>query len=416
MKRKNLNRNLCFSDLVIEGDITEDTYFELIHTSLNTDPRYGDFRFTKEDLETMAKNFNDGVRGVEIAVDINHDDGKKAYAWIKPGSMKVEESKKLAGQYSLYAQLYRYTSEGEKYIKEGAYRYFSLEIKPKLITTINNVKKVFRNVIVGLALTNSPVIKELSPTYAEQHTTNYSDHMEMFQVFLDALTSQEAVSGSQKETLKAMAALLSDEEQATAKEAIDAVLAKPEDMAEKTAEKKEDPTKNSEESEDKAGESDESAKGEEKKEEAKEGEGAEAEAKDGEGKELSETKKLSEQVAILMSERDKLLSEKREKEIADKALTFAVSKKRGVGFREAKVKDVEAFLKTLSEEQIDQFDKLVSEVVSVDFAERGNSGSQNSSNPDVDALARDIASKEGISQSAALEKAYREKGQWKDTN
>ena len=116
-----------------------------------------------------------------------------------------------------------------------------------------------------------------------------------------------------------------------------------------------------------------------------------------------------------MSERDQLLAEKREKEIADKALTFAVSKKRGVGFREKSINDVQEFLKTLSEEQINQFDKLVSEVVSVDFAERGNAGSQNTStNSDADALARDIASKEGITYSAALEKALRSRGEWKE--
>ena len=406
-----------FSDLVVEGDITPDRYYELIHTGMNTDPRYGDFKFTRQQLEEMAKNFNEGVRGVEVAVDINHDPEKKAYAWIKPGSMKVEPSQNLAGQYSLFAQLYRFTPEGEKLVKEGAYRYFSLEIQYKYERMINGIKKIFNNVIVGLALTNSPVIKELAPTYAEQHTTNYSDSMEMFQIFLDLLAAQEYVTSDQKEALQQMAGKLTPEEVSAVQEQMDSVMAMPEEMS-----TQQDPAKDAN--------ANDTAKNSEEAPAQKEGEeaekDAESDANEGEQSEaekpeektdaaLSENKQLSElqnQVATLMSERNQLLAEKKEKMLSEKANSLVLSESRKVGFRAEKIEEVKSFLATLSEEQATQFDKLVGEVISVDFSERGISGSKTASS-DVDSLARQIAKDEKISMSAALEKAYRKLGQWK---
>src|SRR5262252_1058582 len=36
------------------------------------DPRYGEVPITKEKLEAMVKNFNDGVRGQEVMTDYEH--------------------------------------------------------------------------------------------------------------------------------------------------------------------------------------------------------------------------------------------------------------------------------------------------------------------------------------------------------
>ena len=113
-----------------------------------------------------------------------------------------------------------------------------------------------------------------------------------------------------------------------------------------------------------------------------------------------------------MSERNQLLAEKKEKMLSEKATSLVLSESRKVGFRAEKIEEVKSFLATLSEEQATQFDKLVGEVISVDFSERGISGSKTASS-DVDSLARQIAKDEKISMSAALEKAYRKLGQWK---
>lgn len=72
------------SEITLSDDFSENKEYELITTAKQTDHRYGDFEYTKSDLETMAKNFNENIVGTEIPVDLNHDPEHIAYAWIKP--------------------------------------------------------------------------------------------------------------------------------------------------------------------------------------------------------------------------------------------------------------------------------------------------------------------------------------------
>lgn len=149
----------------------ENKEFEILTTAKQTDSRYWDFSFSKEQLEEMANNFNDDVVWTEIPVDLNHDPEHIAYAWIKPGSMTVKESSKLKWQYSLYCKLYKFTDEWKEIIKQGKIRYFSLQIQNKFEKFIEKTKKLYNNVIRALALTNMPVIKDMSPILSENTKT-----------------------------------------------------------------------------------------------------------------------------------------------------------------------------------------------------------------------------------------------------
>lgn len=151
----------------------------------------------------MAKNFNDDVVGTEIPVDLNHDPEHIALAWIKPGSMVVRESTKLKGQYSLYAQLYRFTPDGKEKIETGALRYFSLQIQHQMSKFVDNAKKVYKLVIRALALTNMPVIKDMAPTLSEKNKPaifpNHSLEMETKELELKLAEKDTALA--EKETL-----------------------------------------------------------------------------------------------------------------------------------------------------------------------------------------------------------------------
>jgi len=164
-----------FSEIDIQ-EFSEDKQYELITTAKQTDGRYWDFSYSKDQLETMAKNFNDDIVGTEIPVDLNHDPEHIAYAWIKPGSMEVKESTKLPWQYSLYAQLYRFTPEWKDIISTGKIRYFSLQIQNKFEKFVDKTKKVYNLVIRALAFTNMPVIKDMAPTFAEITDTLLTNH------------------------------------------------------------------------------------------------------------------------------------------------------------------------------------------------------------------------------------------------
>ena len=153
----------------------------------------------------MAKNFNDNIVGCEIPVDLNHDPEHIALAWIKPGSMVVKESTQLKGHYSLYAQLYRFTPDGEEKIKTGALRYFSLQIQHQLAKFVDNTKKVYKLVIRALALTNMPVIKDMAPTLSEKNKPalfpNHSLEMETKE--LEQKLAEKDTALAEKETILA---------------------------------------------------------------------------------------------------------------------------------------------------------------------------------------------------------------------
>lgn len=168
MDDKQITTEIHLSD----GNFSEDKQYELITTAKQTDHRYGDFEYSKTDLETMAQNFNENIVGTEIPVDLNHEPDHIAYAWIKPGSMTVKESGILPGHFSLYAQLHRFTPKGRELITTGAVRYFSLQIQNQFAKFVDKVKKNYRLVIRAMALTNMPVIKDMAPTLSEEDPEN----------------------------------------------------------------------------------------------------------------------------------------------------------------------------------------------------------------------------------------------------
>lgn len=191
----------CLSEIVLSDKFSEDKEYELITTAKQTDVRYGDFEYSKEDLETMAKNFNDNIVGTEIPVDLNHDPEHIALAWIKPGSMVVKESSQLEGKYSLYAQLYRFTPDGEQKVKTGALRYFSLQIQHQMAKFVDNTKKVYKLVIRALALTNMPVIKDMAPTYGERNLLFFNHSQTMEKAELEVKLAEKDVALTQKDQL-----------------------------------------------------------------------------------------------------------------------------------------------------------------------------------------------------------------------
>lgn len=414
-----------FSSINEDPTFTEDKYYELLHTGKNTDQRYGDFEFTQQQLQEMADNFNGGVRGVEVAVDINHDPDKKAYAWIKPGSMTVMPSKNLIGQYSLFAQLYRFTEEGEKLVRQGAYRYFSLEIKPKYEAFVDGAKKLLNNVIIGLALTNSPVIKELAPTYAEQHTNNNPDTMEMFNTLLDFFDSKESITGGDVAILTAMLNTLPQETQTQMQARVDAIKAKAndgtdssveEDLSDQGKAKQLPPTKNSEETETPANEESQPEKPTE------EGTKVEEEKPAGDAAKLSESQRLSEverELSELKEQNSKLLAEKQEVILSEKTQSFVLSEKNPKGFAATDAEEVKSFIRGLSEEKVAQFSTLLGKVKSVDFAVHGVQGSNNPvslSDQDTEAMATKMAKEKGMQYSEALEQVLKDTNQWASPN
>jgi hypothetical protein len=366
-----------FNEMAIElgeNGFDPNAEFEILTTDKQYDSRYGVFSYTKEQLDEMADNFNSNIRGVEIAVDLNHDREKKAYAWIKPESMSVKLSSGLNG-WSLYCRLYRYTPEGEELLRTGAFRYFSVELTHKWQRFKDGAKKVFKNVIFGLALTNSPVVKDMMPTFSENLFINNKD-MDLFKIYLGELVTKKTISKDEKEVMHKMLAVLSEEEQEEVKEETAQVDALPEEKI------KEEETPPAEEEEIKK----------------------EVPAK--EGAELSEVQKqLSEKELRLAEVETKL----RKKELEEKAEQYILSENVSTGLVRKDKGAVVDFIATLSEDQIAEFDRIIGLVRSVKLGEIGSadeSKDEDTKEKEARELAEKISKDKNIPLYEALSQAY----------
>lgn len=353
--------------------------------------RYGDFAFTREQLEEMSANFNAGVAGHEIAVDVNHDPERRAYAWIQPGSMYVGPSVLVQGEYSLYARLYRFTPEGEHFVKTGAFRYFSIEYVKSFNTWIDGVKKSAKNVILGLALTNRPAVKGLAPTFNDLHNSD----MEILTKLLSALKTREIVSKEDKEMLATLLSDLPEEEAEAVKADVEEVNAKPEEVEPAAEEPKEEVVEEAP--------AEEPAKDE-----------APAEAS------LSELVTMKEQVATMAQELSALRAEKEEASISLTFSSLVISEENPTGFVKTSEEAVKSFLRSLDENQRAEFSALVKEVKNVDFVVHGTEEYANTPEDAMEKkaqkLAEDMMKKDKkMKKFEALSAAYKELGMTKPT-
>jgi len=343
------------NEISLAEGFKENAEYELISTAKQTDPRYGEFSFTQKQLQEMADNFNEDIVGTDIPVDLNHDPDHVALAWLSKGSMRVGESKKLKGEYSLFAQLDRFTPKGKELVTTGAVRYFSLQIQSKFQKVIDGAKQTFSNVVRSLALTNQPVIKDLAPTFSENNLLLNSNIMELekFLKLADNFLAEEKVSLAQITTLKTLA----EDFEGDDKEKADEKVAEAEEKAEEPKE-------------------------EEKPEEKPEGEETPEEKAEKElAEKLGDKKKftLSEVMDVVKTslkpvsqKLNEVISEQREKVLTENVNSLSLSENSKVGFKADAKTNVLAFVKTLSDVQATEYFKLHKNIIaSVDLNEYG---------------------------------------------
>src|SRR5215472_2663896 len=116
-------------------------------------PDYGSLNFTHTFLSEIKAHFDDNVRGIEIALDQNHDKNQ-AVGWLEELQLRPEMGDTPAG---LFAKV-RWTPLGVQLLQEQRYRYFSPEFGPDKNARTG---KVTNNVLLGDGLTNRPFLKEM---------------------------------------------------------------------------------------------------------------------------------------------------------------------------------------------------------------------------------------------------------------
>jgi hypothetical protein len=222
MKDKKLTATLSEVAPILDGDLSEQ-WFEVAKTGKYYDVRYGNFEVTAEQLANFAANFASNVLNIKVALDCNHDWDKGAMAWI--GGLEVRDN-------SLYARFEDWTPEGEQFVREGKYRYFSIDFAPLEIPTDDGVK-VVPDVIRGIALTNRPVLKSIKSTFSEEETKNpdvsgakTQAMKNLVKKFGDSMLAAEKVTKQEAERFQAMLADLPEADRTELKELSEKVSAK----------------------------------------------------------------------------------------------------------------------------------------------------------------------------------------------
>ncbi|WP_114153004.1 phage protease [Chromobacterium haemolyticum] len=116
-----------------------------------TDPRYDRFEITREMLLSMVRNFDAGVVGTDIFLDVDH----------KPGDGAAAKICKLAVEGGRLRALVEWTPFGRSAVKDRGFRYLSAEFSDNWKD--NEQGRSHGPVLLGAGLTVRPVIKRLDP-------------------------------------------------------------------------------------------------------------------------------------------------------------------------------------------------------------------------------------------------------------
>lgn len=142
---------IMLADMISENK----SWIQIMKTGSFTHPMYGSFKVTDTDLAKFERSFNEKVRGVDIAVDVEHEPEKGAVGWFKELQTRVLDD----GKKALFA-LIDWTKEGADLVKSGKFKYISPDFTFKYKDEFG---KMFDNVLNGCALTNRPFWKNMQP-------------------------------------------------------------------------------------------------------------------------------------------------------------------------------------------------------------------------------------------------------------
>lgn len=285
---------------------------------------------TEKMLDDFVKNFNDGVYGTDIQVNLAHQREGEAAGWVKD---LIKEKGKLFA-------VVEWTPLGIEKIENKQFKFTSSELAFSHVHP--ETGKKIKNVLIGIALTNIPAIKGMTPVSLSEQANFYinnSNNMNKLKKMFTALSAKDAISAEEFKTFQKLAEdTATDENKEEVKEMEDELEPKVEE--EKKIEEEEEEEKEEEE----------------KKELAEKGKKFVT---------LTEYEKLEEEHAVL---KEKVEFKELMEEVSN---TMELSETVPVGFLGTDIEEVAKFMVGLTPEQRDNFSEIISKVHTVDLSVRG---------------------------------------------
>lgn len=119
---------------------------------------YGDFSITTQTLMEFKRNFDERVKGCDIAIDYFHEADKKAAGWVKQVLISDDGAKLLAEV--------EWTPAAKQMLKDRELRYLSPDFDTEWIRP--DTGQIYANVLNGAGLTNRPFLKDMEPIVASE--------------------------------------------------------------------------------------------------------------------------------------------------------------------------------------------------------------------------------------------------------
>jgi len=129
----------------------ESSWVTVTRTGGFSDPRYGKFDITRELLEQMVRNFDAGVYGQKVFIDVAH----------KPQDGAAGEVLKLAVEGDRLRALVKWTEFGREAVQKRGFAYLSAEYHENWKD--NEKGEPHGCVLLGAGLVTRPCIKRLDP-------------------------------------------------------------------------------------------------------------------------------------------------------------------------------------------------------------------------------------------------------------
>jgi hypothetical protein len=178
-----LSNTSAFSSITLAENKSVPKEVQILKVGTFKHPSYGKFEITTQTLSEMKKNFDDRVRGIDVAFDYFHDSDREASAW--PQALELRENGT-----ELWAVNVEWTPKAEKMLAERELRYFSPDFAFQWEDPESGVKH--KNVLFGGALTNRPFLKEMQAIVADEGNANLNEPNKGEQMELDQLKAQVA--------------------------------------------------------------------------------------------------------------------------------------------------------------------------------------------------------------------------------
>lgn len=137
---------------------TENPVVQILRVGKFNHPKYGEFEITTLILAEMKENFDNDVRGIDIAFDYFHESDKEASGW--PTDLYL-----LNEGMELWAKV-DWTPTAKKKLAERELRYFSPDFAFKWEDPETEI--TYNNVLFGGGLTNRPFVKDMAAITAAE--------------------------------------------------------------------------------------------------------------------------------------------------------------------------------------------------------------------------------------------------------